>query len=360
MTGKNVAKSIKQLYNEATKEGFPMKRLFLILMALILSISVFGCQKEIEKDDNSDEASTNSESSEVSDEKPIDKYPEATKLISEGKFEDAYKLLYAAREDEDARKMLKSFVWIAKKTTANAFDTEGSETVYKLDENGNILEKIMTYSGGGSEKTTFRYDEKGRILEERFYWNGNAEYSQTMQYDDYGNVIKREYVSDGFTRTEVADVENGLVVKRTITTDFGTSEEILTYDENNHLSVIETVENGIKQKTSSLVYDKDGKILKEVYHGIYDFTTEYFYDEKGILVKIETYDTSSDNKNSTEFVFDDDGKKIKTIEKNFGEESVTEYFYDELGRLTKSLQDPENGGLYFEENYSDYVCFYKG
>lgn len=334
-----------------------MKKLFLILLALVMSVSLFACNNEI---DEPDESSLQDESSEVSDEKPVDKYPEVTKLISEGKYEDAYKLLYAARKDEEAKELLKNFVWLAKKTTTGAYDTEGSETVFEFDEKGNVLVKNLVYSGGGTEKTTYRYDENGRVIEEKFYWNGSAEYSETFEYDDDGNVIKREYVSDGFSRTEVATVENGLVVKKTITTDFGKTEELLHYDENRHLSYIETVENGVKTKTNSYYYDKDGKLLRDIYHGIYDFVSEYTYNENGVLVKTVTYDTSSDNKNSTEFVYDEDGKKIKTIYINYGEKSVTEHFYDELGRLVKSLQDPENGGLYFEENHSDYVCFYKG
>ncbi len=333
-----------------------MKKLLLVLLALVVCISVFGCQKEVDDDDD---ISSKGESSEVSESAPVDKYPEATKFIAEGKYEDAYKILYEAREDKDAKELLKNFVWVAKKVTTEAFDVEGSETVFELDEKGNVLVKEIVYSGGGSEKTTFRYDEKGRVLEVKFYWNGNADYYETFEYDDYDNVVKKGYVSDGFSRTEVATVENGLIVKKSITTDFSTSEELLHYDENGHLSFIETVENGVKTKTNSFVYDKDGKLLKEVYHGIYDFTTENTYNEDNALVKIVTYDTSSDNKNSTEFIYDDDGKKTKTIQTNYGDECVTEHFYDELGRLTRSFQDPEKGGLYYEENYSDYVCFYR-
>lgn len=336
-----------------------MKKLLLIVLSLVLCISVFGCQKEVENE-SQDDVSSQAEISETSvEEKPVDKYPEATKFIEEGKFEDAYKILFAAREDEEAQQRLSDFEWVAKKINVAQYDTESTETLLELDEKGNILVKTVNYSGGGSEKYTYTYDEQNRVIKEAFTWNDYLSHIETFKYDEFGNIIKNEYASDGFNSVMIATVENGVVVKKETTTDYAKTEELLYYDENGHLSYIEEVIDGVAKKTLSYVYDEEGNIVKETYHGIYDFVTEYFYDENGLNVKTEYYDSSSSNKNSSEYFYDEYGNIVKTIEKSYGEEAITEYFYDEIGRLTKMYQDPEKGGLYYEETLSDYVCFYR-
>ncbi|HQA47927.1 MAG TPA: hypothetical protein PK985_05320 [Bacillota bacterium] len=204
-----------------------------------------------------------------------------------------------------------------------------TQTAYKYDDNGNILEEVTT-SNGSKTRIEYTY-ENGRLIEERLFSNDGvysySDVSLTKYYyyeDDrlmkarsvtsggleavteysYGNNTETQvhYNSDGsisFIQTAYLD-DDGKIVKGLLTEADGEVMDTRTFHYDNGLLVKAIVErDGVITKAFNYEYNNIGDIIME-YNIFYDkaYTLfavfyDYEYNENSLPETVTTYRVQS-------------------------------------------------------------------
>ncbi|MBR5286891.1 MAG: hypothetical protein IKU30_08345, partial [Clostridia bacterium] len=327
-----------------------MKKILAILVvfAFIFTFLV-GCNETVDVE-SGDESEDN------------DIYIQANQLIEEGKFEEAYKLLFAVRTEQKAKDMLKDFIVVCETESQygrgnngtglidefkTEYDANGNpvkitklgsnrdiQTVTQMsyDKDNNLLTKDIYFSGAENPKIIIKYtyDENGWLIKEfhtdRIVNSLNSEQTFEYVYDSHGNVVEKRSTTNhfGFEAVEVVEVVR----------------YVLKYDENGRL--IEKYNEEKPEYVTYYSYYDNGTLKKEESDG---WLKEY--DENGNIVKSDTGDEKDD------YVYDADGKLLKHICDDGKSITVYEYTYDENGFLVKKTADSDEYGVTTWQYYND-------
>lgn len=204
-----------------------------------------------------------------------------------------------------------------------------TQTAYKYDDNGNILEKVTT-SNGSKTRIEYIY-ENGRLIEDRLYSNdGIYSYSDVSltkhYYYEYDRLVKIRsvtragleavteysygdntetqvhYNSDGsisFVQTAYLD-DDGKIVKGILTDAGGEVMDTRTFHYDNGLLVKAIVErDGVITKTFNYEYNDIGDKIMEYnifYDEVYTLFAEFYdyqYNEDLLPETVTTYRVQS-------------------------------------------------------------------
>ena len=234
------------------------------------------------------------------DEIPPESVINAQELIKGGKFAEAYAILYADRENEDARAMLEKFAVVPAVTDCKNYTQYNyfRETAFNEQGDAISLTIIDPLIAGKNRETHIKYentyDEKGNLIKivERDM-DYNSETVTEYEYDALNRPVK---IIEDWRTTEKAYDEAGNVIKETITDDGGhTYIHEYTYDERGN------------KLTYSATFNGEDDVSEEY---------SYEYNDKGDIVKFtEIYSSSPEDSRDTlyEYTYDEEGRKTKTV-----------------------------------------------
>ena len=121
-------------------------------------------------------------------------YTDALKMISEGKYEEAYKTLTDCGDFKDTEDLLKRFVPAYDKETAYGYDSNGdlSSTFtqeYKYDEKGKpVLYVSYDKDGKVTDRTEFQYSDDGS-RKTAISYDADGNITSRFEYDQYGKWL---------------------------------------------------------------------------------------------------------------------------------------------------------------------------
>ena len=286
-----------------------MKKIFILLTALLLILSLFGCSEEIEQsfEQSNEQSSQAAESSEES------KNDNTKKLVSKkvikngtGEITQTSEYKYNAKGQASEIKNTTTAQTTVIYTTYDKYGHE-AESITK-DGNGNILShhqferdeygymlKWRTLDKNGKVKNENIYDiirdEQDRLIE--IYLNG--ELSQYYTYDEQGNATER---SPNSTVYRIYDVNDN-------TLEYGSDTHKMIYTYEN--SKVMRIDSELSDTVYKTVYEYDGELLlSQTNYENGEVTLKYLYE------------------------YDADGDPIKeTMQNALGiASSITEYYYD--------------------------------
>ena len=200
-----------------------------------------------------------------------------------------------------------------------------------FDKNGNIIEtKTFDSDEEVEEHIQYIYNEAGLKTEEILYDQDEIAERHKFIYDD-NNLILEEliYYQDDVYDTLKYDYDaEKRIVKRTLVDSDNDIESVTKY-----------------------VY-KNGKLIQESkYIDENELVAEqkYEFNEKGLLIKTEFFDLETEEKNSTEYEYDDADNKLK------------ELVYNNVGELilrnTYTYNDKNKKTTLLEEGIGKYNCY---
>lgn len=328
-----------------------MKKFLVILLALLMCLSVVACDTKKKNKDDDDEEETSTEETSCK---------KALELIEEGKYEEAYKELYAIRSDEEAAKLLQNFKVLHKKEvhTESRDDFVNEHTIeYSYDKNGNVIKRVETSSSemASISEYVYDYDEDGRIVK-------ITSNSRTQYYDRGESVVEYKYDENGRV-TNVGAItyeydKSGNLKKVSLANE----AKVYYYDNNGKLIKKEELQQDEVFGTYTYYYDNEriNKVVsvRNTGNGKSNTEYEYTYNENGKLAACKV-DDSRDEGGNICFTYDENGNLIKADFEIEADESMAiygRYTYDSVGNLT-SLQERMGTGVE-DIKYSDFVYFY--
>ena len=349
-----------------------MKRFFALMLLAIMLLA--SCTTDLETESSEPEESV---------------VESALALVEEGKFEQAYALLYKNRDNEEARKMLDDFKVLCTKETLTTYEAynhvierdyneHGDEIrhveelfidgvfyqynydyKYIYDENGNVLckDRYIMDTDELEKRDEYTYDENGNLvnLTERTYALNTSGVNENVytryyeyEYDADGNVTYiKGYGMDGEVEVDVTFTqnvydENGFLIKHTwITNDYTDTTEYTVNEHGDAISVKKTTCFVDKEpyvssdKTIEYEYDEEGRHTKVTTFSageLYE-TVEYTYNENGDVIrefKIDQQGKRDEFETEIEYYADGTKRKEICVHNRYSENSVT-YQYDEYG-----------------------------
>ena len=381
----------------------------LLVLAMLFTLAACGQKEEDDRDEGvkskkepatETTAATKEPASEAT-KTPTEPPADAKTLIAQGKYEEAYVILYANKSDKEAAELLKDFVWVYEEietVSPGSYDSTDTENYkYTYDADGKLIKEVETITRGElgeggivSEHTyeniytyEYTYDSNGNLIKEIAYDDeGNADVVE-YSYSVDGELIKKEE-QGGKTEEYTYDSAKNLV-KKTIQYLNGTESYEYTYDAegnvtkqiwNEVMSADGSVYTQSQEYIFEYAFDSNERLIKKVETifgsslvtpgvGII-ITYEYTYDTNGNLIK-EHYTNRYRDPYTIEYTYDSDGNLIqKRIleEDSSGEEVDIEthnYTYDSNGNLLKEVATTtnDNQGFPYTIEYSGYKLFYK-
>ena len=265
------------------------------------------------------------------------KYDDALKLIDEGNYTEAYKLLSELGDYKDAKALLASFYYVPVSGTY----TEGDETLtveffytaanlplrtverlgdevmytadYTYDDNLDLVR--IVYGGGDPGEYVYTYDDERRLIKEVHSYGDGEVYTEEYTYDADGNRIRSVYLYPGGGRITDYTYENGVLV-RTVET-YGDGSVYTTdfvYDESGKLVREEFDSRDGLSGTYTYIYDENGNMIEErdIYSDGESAFYIYTYDEKGNMLTANFTYTDSFSY-SEEYTYDEDGNLTKLV-----------------------------------------------
>ncbi len=315
-----------------------MKRILTMLLALAMTVTLFACgsKKPAEAPTEVPTTAPTTEATQAPTEAPTEPPVDAKTLIAQGKYEEAYKILYAQKSDPEAEELLKDFVWVCGKKVES--DEDGAVTFeYTYDSNGKLIKENEVHYRDGDSTTEYTYDSNGKLIKKEC-----GSITEEYTYDANGNRIKIE----GYGVTEYTYDAKDNVTKEIFTMPGGS---VFTY-------------------TYEYSYDSNEMLIKKVktqfddMNGATTITDEYTYDGNGKLIKEQSESGwFRGGVRTTEYTYDSDGKLTKKVNLIGDDTVITEYTYDYNGNLTKEVctaTNPGEGYPYTYE-YSGYKLLYK-
>ena len=271
---------------------------------------------------------------------PQDNYKAAVAAIDSGNYRTAYDLLLNAT-DEQSKELLSHFVFVptydALTTQHETADDMHFSTELTLDEQGNIVKKVITDKGDAAEYT-YAYDTNGRIVRER-YSSGDYLSIVTYTYDATGKPLHRQTAIETSNSRRLDDVHY-----------------TYTYDENGNLTQEKIVSTTSSTKTVTLYeyrYPETGKVvLKKTIFDAGDWGEDETEDEEDNEPdEDEPEYPSYSNWEEVETVYRADGTLYKVTERTSynAKQHVDEY--DEQERLYKEWVIEEDGYTYASRTY---------
>lgn len=295
-----------------------MKKLLVLLMASVISVSLIACGSSGDMSAIEGQ-STNMEEESFSTESEI----------SESESEDVSEVMV-----EEGPKVL------VKVSHCDSYETPRQTTEYEYDEVGNCIKAVTDY---GCEE--FTYDSSGKEISHTLYSNsGEKNQWDESTYDEDGRLIEKLYYSAS-------------------TISLGYYYDKYTYDEIGNVIRIDTliVEEGVESPGEYYIYeyDENGKIIKESLYGKYyayntiDQCIEYEYDESGNQIKKLVYNNvyyanEMALESTYEYKYDESGKLIEEKGSEFASDDYyVVYEYDEDGDLVKEI-------FYLDEEHTSF------
>ncbi len=266
-----------------------MKKLALFLIIALLTSCLFACTTKPEVSESISETIDYTQ-----------KLNDALLLLEQEKYEDAYKLLYTIRQNQQAKEILEDFkVFHTKElgTGQGQLTFNQLERTYTYDEKGNAvkLEECKNYSY--NYVYVYSYDENGQLLS----YTRTRERENTVnevitheyEYNEHGDITKHTVTEFGIPVYTEWTYEYGIDGKCISSTEIDGATTTYQYDDNGNL---------IREITGSNIYtnhtyDSEGRLVKTVHtvpnQDITD-TYEYEYNEYGLLVEysVKRYDSS--------------------------------------------------------------------
>lgn len=209
-------------------------------------------------------------------------------------------------------------------------DSEGNMTKYKYESTKenlkNLPTEIIVYDINKKEisRKKYGYDNKGNIIRVIDYITNTV---CIYSYDEDGNVMESQEVivkGEDIDTVSINDVQNDNELENSMLV----ASKIETYDENGN-SLTEVLSTDTEYENIKTNYNDIGSE-----QGVVDdeeISLEYIHDEFGRTVS--TIELVNDVKKITENAFDKNGK-IKSSKDEVGR--VTSYEYDEMGRVIKT------------------------
>lgn len=223
----------------------------------------------------------------------VQKYENAKTYLSEGKHEEAYKILSSLGNFKDTQNLLKNFKTLPTRININHYEVKKEFSIietrkFQYDSKGQI-EKLVTTLNGEDYTYTFAYDEKGNLVQEIYTppYTGNV--ITEFTYDESGKLIHKKEIEQlgDTTDFDYTYDENGRVVRIDTLTRRGVAVfYAFVYDEKGNMTeeIIDTFQHHYH------TYDEKGNRIKTVFDKI---ITEYQYDDNDNLLKITTTKPSS-------------------------------------------------------------------
>lgn len=258
----------------------------------------------------------------------------AQAYIAEGKYQDAYSVLYAIEDRSAEEENLFahfSFVLVKKEDK----DSDGRVITYHYDLDENLVKRIVALKNGNTETSEYTYDEKARVLSCKTISTTDFWQNQTYTYDgNYGYM--EEESKNGVSKYAYEYDDNGNLLKKTECkyTDLAPWITTYTYDANGNLIKVVYTYDGKTVSTTEYTYNAEGQKLTSTSDSS-KYT--YSYDEKGNLstVLYSYYNpTVGSNENTTNYayVYDTYGNVIESTETDKNGQSTTIYTYQVIYR----------------------------
>ncbi len=288
--------------------------------------------------DNASEQSNASDSASgtASDELPPESITKAQALIKEGKYAEAYAVLYPDRENEDVRAMLDNFKVVPTHTGLRSYSNYNRVEKTEYNEHGDVIRLTLS-------------DPK--------YSYGDVTYSYEYVYDENGNVLKKSETDDEYGTVQVTEYEyddQNRIVK--IIEEDHTTENVYD-DAGNVIKETKTV-GGERVHVSEYTYDDHGNKLSytETYNGELERTEEYSYEynEHGDITKyIEITDLTNRTEREIryEYTYDSEGRKTKIVSDGYVGAKTEEFEYDERGDVIKKTETTSRTVTVYDYGY---------
>lgn len=198
---------------------------------------------------------------------------------------------------------------------------------------GNLTKRYSYHSDGRLVvNNIYKYDNEGFLIERIIFTLGEMDFRYTFKYDEKGNKIEMTcYNSDGSLNDKTTykyDIKDNQV-------------EIIMYNSNEKL----------EEKSEYTYNDKDikmdGKLELFKPDGSLDFSTIYNYDEKGNKIELYSYESNRNFRNNDTFKYDDKGNLIEFISlyPNGNVYSKDTYKYDEKGNQIEKITFNSNSEI---------------
>ncbi len=232
---------------------------------------------------------------------------------------------------------------------------------YTYDKNGNMLTRIRTDISGRKQNTEWTYDNHNNVLTVNSdTFNGSSSTTTWTKwkysYDNKGNILSHsKTTSDGQTsRTENSYDAKGQKIREIIQhpNGFNGSHDIsFTYHDNGEIASRECIiykEDGSISYTTEIAYDKYGNTLHNYQimpssEAKIGFKKEYVCDEDGKILSIQNINqnTGKNIGEKTVYSYDDDGKLLEIKYDN----GIETYSYNLKGECIKEQFENINDGV---------------
>jgi|GEM_PF-2377893 len=257
---------------------------------------------------------------------------QAQAAINDGRYEDAYLILYDIEErSEEEQELFDKFAFVPLEYTRADDDGITETRKYEYNEHGLLL----SISGNGLT-ASYTYDKNGKLLTA-----SEGDTKTTYVYNEKGDPLSCVIVTNGSaTTTNYTYNESG----HTETTNFtGDHKQVITYDKNNNLLSDRTYVGGVIVEETIQTFDKNGNRLthskSNSSSGLWQ-KDNYYYNEKNQLIKSE-FQTES-WKNTTTYTYHENGQ-IATNTTTFDGGGKDIAIYDENGLLISYETIGSNG-----------------
>ena len=281
-----------------------MKRFFAILLSLAVMLALVACGNDGNGNGEHPTTATTPSQQPTTATTPNEPLADVKNLIAQGKYEEAYQILYANKSVPEAKELLKDFGWVWDKMVST--DSKGNVATcilsYYAEENR--MKCDVTYPDGDKCVAEYFYDASGNMLKYLYTESNGRIVSKEYTYDANGNVLKYIY----------KDSEDS----------YNDESQEWTYDTYGN---IKSYTDSKGSHNYEYTYDTNGNKIKEVrtVSGEYVYLYAYIKEER-------TYDA---NRNMTKEVFTDYKGDISTYE----------YIYDANGNKTKQVHTDSRGDV---------------
>lgn len=247
------------------------------------------------------------------------------------------------------------------------------EKIYRFDENGNTIEKIMLKEGKTiqTSKEEYKYDSLKNIIKHSRHINGEYKYSNEYIYNEKGLMIESLGV-DGRGKTKFKYDDSGKCIEKSC---YSKNNQLLwtkTNKYNNKGDITEEIEyntnekfkssNGFHHKTV-FIYNDNGNLVEETKYlpnGDFEYKNTNKYDNNGNCIEETHYEpknrySGKEHYEKKEYKFDLKGNciEIKTYDAIDNLKKTVEITYDdETGNVTEELH-------YYGNSPNAYKCVYE-